>query len=90
MNYIFIDRDGEQGGGQSQMRQQMRSQMRSYRYGNRNYSGYRMHDDGYRHPDGKSFEDGYRQGYKDGYEDSEYDDDEERYRRERDSRGRYM
>jgi hypothetical protein len=84
MSYIFIDKDGEQGGGQSQMRQQMRSQMRSYRYGNRNYGGYRMHD-GYR-----SYEDGYRDGYKHGYEDSEDDGNEEGYRRERDSRGRYM
>lgn len=37
------------------------------------------------------YNDGYRQGYKHGWEDKEEDwDDEESYRCQRDSRGRYI
>lgn len=72
--YLIIDRDG---GGQG-MREQMRNEMR------RSY-GYRYH-----HGGGSTYEDGYREGYRHAVEDMQNDDDEERYRRERDSRGRYM
>lgn len=72
--YLIIDRDG---GGQG-MREQMRNEMR------RNY-GYR-----YNHGGGDQYEAGYREGYRHAVEDMQNDDDEERYRRERDSRGRYM
>lgn len=81
MSTIIIDDGGEM---RSQMREKMR---RNYRYN----SGNRMWDDGYRH-DGRTYEDGYREGYKHGYEDGEEDSGGggENYRRERDSRGRYM
>lgn len=57
-----------------QMRSQMRRNMRSGSY--RSYGG------------GSSYRDGYRQGYKHGWED--YEDDDMEYRRQRDSRGRFM
>jgi hypothetical protein len=54
----------------------MREEMR------RNYRNYNH--------DGKSYDDGYREGYKDGREDGEQGWNEDGYRQERDSRGRYM
>lgn len=77
MAYIFVDKESE--GGQ-QMRRQMRQNMRSggYRY----YGGANMRD---------NYNDGYRQGYKHGWEDHEDEmDDDMSYRRQRDSRGRYI
>ena len=72
---MVIDNDG----GSQGMREQMRWTMsRRYDY-----------NDGYRHPDGKTYEDGYRDGYKHGWDDAE-DENNGNYRRERDSRGRYM
>lgn len=80
MSWIFVDKEK---GGEGEMRQQMRRNMRgSYRYnsdpmmrGNSNSGGYH---------------EGYRQGYKEGWEDKEDDMNEEMYRRQRDSRGRFM
>lgn len=78
--YIFIDREDEQSN--QQMRQNMRNNMRR---GYRNYGGSSamMRDD-------ESYRQGYHQGYKEGWEDSEYDMNEENFRRQRDSRGRFM
>lgn len=58
----------------SELRSQMRRNMRG---------GYRHHIDG-----GSEYERGYRYGYKHGWED--YEDEDEHYRRSRDSRGRYV
>lgn len=81
MAWIFVDKDSE--GGQSSMRQQMRRNMRSgYRY-----DGDAMMRGGY---GSDNFRDGYRQGYRHGWEDSEDDMDDEHYRRQRDSRSRFM
>lgn len=61
--------------GGGNMRQQMRRNMSG---------GYRMGESGdYR----TEYDRGYRHGYRHGWEDSE---DEEGYRRQRDSRGRFM
>lgn len=57
-------------------RSMMREEMR------RNYRNYNH--------GGKSYDDGYREGYKDGREDGEHGWNEDGYRQERDSRGRYM
>lgn len=59
-----------------EMRSKMRENMRRSS-GNRYFDGNR------------NFEDGYREGYRHGWEDSE-EENGESYRRERDSRGRYM
>lgn len=65
-------------GNDGEMRSQMR---RSMRGGYRNYGGSSpmMHNE---------YDDGYRMGYRHGWEDKE--DDEVDYRRQRDSRGRYV
>lgn len=75
MAWIFVDKE-EEGGGQ--MRQQMRRNMRGgyHRYGAGQYRG----NDGYH--------EGYRQGYKHGWED--YEDEDMDFRRQRDSRGRFV
>lgn len=80
MAYIFVDKEKE---SQGQMRDNMRREMRSggYRGGNYRYYGGSSMRDGYN--------EGYRQGYKHGWEDNE-DDMNEEYRRQRDSRGRYV
>lgn len=62
-------------------KEQMRSSMREQMRGGRSYRSYDHYRNDYDH--------GYRQGYKHGWEDSE-DESEENYRRQRDSRGRYM
>lgn len=81
MAWIFVDKEGEEG--QSSMRQQMRRNMRSgYRY-----DGDSMMRGGY---GSGNYRDGYRMGYRHGWEDSEDEMDDEHYRRQRDSRGRYM
>lgn len=78
MSWIFVDK--EKGGGESEMRSQMRRNMRRGG-GYRNYGGSTsMRGD---------YGEGYRQGYKHGWEDSEDEMDED-FRRQRDSRGRYM
>lgn len=79
MGYIFVDKgDGESSG----MRHQMRRSMR----GGYHHEGYspmmREHNDGYEH--------GYRMGYKHGWEDHEDEMDGVDYRRQRDSRGRFV
>lgn len=81
MAWIFVDKEGEEG--QSSMRQQMRRNMRSgYRY-----DGDMMMRSG---SGSGNYRDGYRMGYRHGWEDSEDEMDDEHYRRQRDSRGRYM
>lgn len=75
MSWIFVDKDKE---SQGQMRDNMRRSMRSGGGYYRDYGGMNMRD---------NYEQGYREGYKHGWEDSE---EEEGYRRTRDSRGRYM
>lgn len=79
MGYIIKTDDGNES------RSQMRDSLRRMYHGNRYYDGYR--GDG----NGKTYHDGYREGYKDGRDD-ERDESEwgDGYRRERDSRGRYM
>ena len=79
MGYIFVDREGE-GDSQSQMRSQMRRNMRS---------GYYRHDgDMYMRGNYKeNYNEGYETGYRHGWQDA---DEEDMYRRSRDSRGRYM
>lgn len=79
MGYIFVDRESE-GGSQSQMRSQMRRNMRS---------GYYRHDgDMYMRGNYKeNYNEGYETGYRHGWQDSM--NDEEEYRRGRDSYGRY-
>lgn len=62
----------------SESKGQMRSNMRDRMRGGRFNEVASMRD---------NYEQGYREGYKHGWEDSE---DEEGYRRTRDSRGRYM
>lgn len=81
MAWIFVDKEGEEG--QSSMRQQMRRNMR----GGYRYDGDMMMRSG---SGSGNFRDGYRQGYRHGWEDSEDEMDDEHYRRQRDSRGRYM
>lgn len=78
MGYIILDREGD--GGHYSMRQQMRRNMR------RNY---RIYDGGSdtMMREGE-YERGYRMGYRHGVED--WEEDDENYRRSRDSRGRYM
>lgn len=81
MAWIFVDKEGEEG--QSSMRQQMRRNMRSgYRY-----DGDMMMRSG---SGSGNYRDGYRMGYRHGWEDSEDEMEDEHYRRQRDSRGRYM
>lgn len=84
MGYIIIDRDKE---SQGQMRDNMRHEMRLggyHRGGDMRRglggSGVSMRD---------SYHEGYRQGYRHGWEDNEEDMDGE-YRRQRDSRERYV
>lgn len=80
MGYIIIDRGKEE---QGQMRDNMRREMRlgggemRRHMGNSNVT---MRD---------SYHEGYRQGYRHGWEDNEEDMSED-YRRQRDSRGRYV
>ena len=78
--WIFIDKDDEHG--KQQMRSNMRSMMRG---GYRNYGGSSAMMRG-------DYSEGYRMGYKHGWEDKEDDwmDEDEHYRRSRDSRGRFM
>lgn len=78
MAYIILDKEGESG-----MRQQMRRNMRG---------GYRTHDGGMGTTMMRgNYNEGYRQGYKHGWEDHEDDMmEDENYRRQRDSRGRYI
>lgn len=75
MPFIVINDDK---GNKEQMRSNMREQMR------RNY---RSSGGGY-HGESQSYrtEEAYREGYEHGWRDSE----DEEYRRERDSRGRFM
>ena len=77
MAWIFVDRENE--GSKEQMRSDMRRHMRggSYRSG-----GYRMGGD-YR----EDYNSGYKAGYEHGWQD--HAEDEEDYRRSRDSYGRY-
>lgn len=62
---------------ESGSKSQMRQQMRRD-----------MRGGGYRSYGGGSYREGYRQGYKHGWED--YEDDDMEYRRQRDSRGRFV
>lgn len=84
MGYIIIDREKE---SQGQMRDNMRREMR--------LGGYHGGGDEMRRHMGSSvtmrdsYHEGYRQGYRHGWEDNEEDMNEE-YRRQRDSRGRYV
>lgn len=75
--YIIIDE-----GGSQRMRSEMRENMR--RQSNRYWDG------NYRHGSNKTYEDGYREGYEHGWKDHDEYSDSENYRRERDSRGRYI
>lgn len=79
MSWIFVDKEGESG-----MRSQMRRNMRGGDYRNMGGSSAMMRNDDYN--------DGYRMGYKHGWEDKEdeWDEENEHYRRRRDSRGRFM
>lgn len=77
MGYIILDKEGEDGG---KMRENMRRNMRG---------GYRYEGHSPMMRGGDSWEHGYRMGYRHGWEDHE-DDVDENYRRQRDSRGRYM
>ena len=81
MALIFVDKEGEEG--QSSMRQQMRRNMR----GGYRYDGDMMTRSG---SGSGNFRDGYRMGYRHGWEDSEDEMEDEHYRRQRDSRGRYI
>lgn len=76
MSWIFVDKESGDG---NDMRQKMRRNMRDGGY--RQYGGMNMRD---------NYSEGYRQGYKHGWEDHEDEEDEMKYRRERDSRGRYI
>ena len=80
MSWIFVDKEKE---SQGQMRDNMRRSMRSGGGYYRNYGG-----------GGSSmrenYDEGYRQGYRHGWEDAEDESEEMRYRRGRDSRGRFM
>ena len=76
MGYIFIDKEGDES-----LRTHMRRNMRGGTY--------------YRHEHEKEerdYHDGYRMGYRHGWEDhdEELGREEMRYRRERDSRGRFI
>lgn len=78
MAYIFVDRDNDMGGMRENMR---RTMMRSG--GNVMMRGTGM----------ENHESAYRMGYRHGWEDSEDEmmkDDGERFRRMRDSRGRFI
>lgn len=75
MSWIFVDKEK---GSEGEMRQQMRRNMRDGRM--RYMGGSSMRD---------NYGEGYRQGYKHGWEDHE-DEEDENYRRARDSRGRYI
>ena len=77
MSWIFVDK--EKGGEENEMRQKMRRNMRD---GRMRYMGGSSMRDG-------NYSEGYRQGYKHGWEDHE-DEEDENYRRARDSRGRYI
>jgi hypothetical protein len=77
MGYIILDKEGEDGG---KMRENMRRNMRG---------GYRYEGHSPMMRGGDLWEQGYRMGYRHGWEDYE-DDVDENYRRQRDSRGRYM
>lgn len=72
--YIFIDREDEGG----QMRSRMRRNMRMGGY--RSYGGNTSMRDEYKR--------GYETGYRHGVED--WEDEDESYRRRRDSMGRYV
>lgn len=79
MAYIFVDRDNDMGGMRENMR---RTMMRSG--GNVMMRGTGMDT---------HHESAYRMGYRHGWEDSEEDmmkDDGEKFRRMRDSRGRFV
>ena len=78
MSWIFVDKEK---GSEGEMRQQMRRNKRGGNYRNYGGGGYSMRD---------NYEEGYRQGYRHGWEDSEDDGEEMRYRRSRDSRGRFI
>ena len=80
MAWIFVDK--EEGGSKEQMRSNMRSMMRG---GYRSYGGSSAMMRG-------DYSEGYRMGYKHGWEDKEDDwmDEDEHYRRRRDSRGRFI
>ena len=74
MAFIIIDKESKE-----QMRSNMHEEMR---HGYRKGGSYREKG---------SYHEGYRHGYREGYEDCEDDwNDEENYRRQRDSRGRFM
>ena len=75
MSWIFVDKEK---GGEGEMRQQMRRNMRG---GYHTYGGGSMRGD---------YHEGYRQGYKHGWEDHEDEMDDMDYRRQRDSRGRFV
>lgn len=77
MSYIIVDNEDEM---QERLRSEMRENMR-IRHGSRNYY------DGNRPHESKTYEDGYRDGYRHAVEDLEQEDN---YRRTRDSRGRYL
>lgn len=78
MGYIIINRDSEEMEGmRSNMRRSMRGGYRSY-----GGSGVSMRSSK------NDEEEMYRMGYRHGWEDKE--DEEAEYRRQRDSRGRYM
>ena len=75
--WIFIDKDSESGEMRSQMRRNMRGGYRGGSYPTMRGGG--------------SYEHGYRMGYKHGWEDSEDEmGGDMDYRRQRDSRGRYV
>lgn len=78
MSWIFVDKEK---GSEGEMRQQMRRNMRG---------GYRYNTDPMMRDNTGNYREGYRQGYKHGWEDHEDDMDDEMYRRQRDSRGRYI
>lgn len=78
MSWIFVDKEKS---GEGEMRQQMRRNMRSGNYRNYGGGGYYMRE---------NYDEGYRQGYRHGWEDAEDESEEMRYRRGRDSRGRFM
>lgn len=81
MGYIIINDDKDMDGMRSNMRRSMR--------GGGNYRHYGTTPTMHHGSDDKSWEHGYRMGYKHGWEDSEEEEDEH-YRRARDSRGRFI
>lgn len=78
MSWIFVDK-----GDSGEMRSQMRRNMRGGSYRSYGGSSAMMRGD---------YSEGYRMGYKHGWEDKEdeWDDEMEHYRRQRDSRGRFV